>query len=852
MSNVSKTTLKTYFVTGATPTEAQFGNLIDSSINVVDDVTSSLSSDSSLTVLSSAGAKNLKDALDAVDLRVVSLESAGIDFAQDYYNKTEVDSKFTNMGQTIDGLPYAGQISDLTVRLGDVETDTTGKSDIGHTHDIEDVDGLQDALDAKASSAELNATRTDLTTAINSKVSAGHTHVMADITDLEDFDLSIYAKLTDLDGIANASHTHLVSDITDIGTVYYNRTEVDAKISAIDTTHTHVESDITDLDKYTQAQTNLKILDHSGLANNPHSVTKDQVGLGSVENKTVSQIFSSDESTAYQAGIMSDVNDLLATTGGSLSAHTGNKNNPHEVTKAQVGLGSVPDIDVKALLDAHLTATNPHDIDLSFFDVYTKAETENKITLGLDSIRYEFKPNNPTDSAGSIGDLTWKQTGDSYKAYLKVAETAWRAFALFQESANGNIEFDDAAEFKEDVTAEKSLTIKSNLTTEGKSTLGDVEHENSQIKAIMNDLVLLSQQGKVQINDTAEVTGDLNVDGKVSLGSSLAVLGRVSLGGNVHVDESLEVDKNLTVSGKDITLGDIDIDNSSISASSGDLNFTSENGVVVVDDILEVTGKVSLGSTLYVKSNGVFDGTLDVASCAEISNVSICSSTIATTDNSLLNLPQSAKVTGELEATSHAKIGGNLEVIGNLTVQGTQTILNTTTLDVEDNIVKLNKNVTGVPNANAGLEVERGTQTNSKIYWDESADLWKIDGAGTVKTIAFDEELDTLRTNTNSEFGEVRVSIGAFNTSLTNLITTHSNKTNNPHSVTKAQVGLGNCDNTSDVNKPVSTAQSTAIGLKVDQSVYDTKMTALGTLITNLQTAVNNIVADKYSAADGS
>ena len=568
------------------------------------------------------------------------------DFAQDYYNKTEVDSKLTNMGQTIDGLPYAGQISDLTVRLGDVETETTGKSNIGHTHDIEDVDGLQDALDAKASSAELNATRTDLTTAINSKVSAGHTHVMADITDLEDFDLSIYAKLTDLDGIANASHQHLVADITDIGTVYYNRSEVDSKIADINTVHTHVESDITDLDKYTQAQTNLKILDHSGLVNNPHSVTKAQVGLGSVENKTVSQIFSSDESTAYQAGIMSDVNDLIATTGGSLGAHTGNKNNPHEVTKAQVGLGSVPNIDVKALLDAHLAETNPHDIDLSFFDVYTKAETENKITLGLDSIRYEFKPNNPTDSAGSIGDLTWKQTGDSYKAYLKVAETAWRAFALFQESADGNIEFDDAVEFKEDVTADKNLTIKGNLTVEGKSTLGDVEHENSQIKAIMNDLVLLSQQGKVQINDTAEVTGDLNVDGKVSLGSSLNVLGRVSLGGNVHVDESLEVDKNLTVSGKDITLGDIDIDNSSISASSGDLNFTSENGIVVVDDILEVTGKVSLGSTLYVKSNGVFDGTLDVASCAEISNVSICSSTIATTDDSLLHLPQNTKVTG--------------------------------------------------------------------------------------------------------------------------------------------------------------------------------------------------------------
>ena len=40
---------------------------------------------------------------------------------------------------------------------------------------------------------------------------------------------------------------------------------------------------------------------------------------------------------------------------------------------------------------------------------------------------------------------------------------------------------------------------------------------------------------------------------------------------------------------------------------------------------------------------------------------------------------------------------------------------------------------------------------------------------------------------------------------------THAAKTNNPHSVTAEQVGLGNVDNTSDADKPVSTAQATAI-----------------------------------------
>lgn len=42
----------------------------------------------------------------------------------------------------------------------------------------------------------------------------------------------------------------------------------------------------------------------------------------------------------------------------------------------------------------------------------------------------------------------------------------------------------------------------------------------------------------------------------------------------------------------------------------------------------------------------------------------------------------------------------------------------------------------------------------------------------------------------------------------------HISTTNNPHGVTKSQVGLGNVDNTSDTNKPVSTAQQTALDLK--------------------------------------
>lgn len=59
-------------------------------------------------------------------------------------------------------------------------------------------------------------------------------------------------------------------------------------------------------------------------------------------------------------------------------------------------------------------------------------------------------------------------------------------------------------------------------------------------------------------------------------------------------------------------------------------------------------------------------------------------------------------------------------------------------------------------------------------------------------------------------------------------LTAHINDKENPHEVTKAQVGLGNVDNTSDVNKPISTATQIALNGKLDKTaVVDVTMEAL-------------------------
>lgn len=60
-------------------------------------------------------------------------------------------------------------------------------------------------------------------------------------------------------------------------------------------------------------------------------------------------------------------------------------------------------------------------------------------------------------------------------------------------------------------------------------------------------------------------------------------------------------------------------------------------------------------------------------------------------------------------------------------------------------------------------------------------------------------------------------------------IDTHEANTSNPHSVTKSQVGLGNADNTSDASKPVSTAQQAALALKAPLALRELTITSSAT-----------------------
>jgi len=104
----------------------------------------------------------------------------------------------------------------------------------------------------------------------------------------------------------------------------------------------------------------------------------------------------------------------------------------------------------------------------------------------------------------------------------------------------------------------------------------------------------------------------------------------------------------------------------------------------------------------------------------------------------------------------------DLTVGGNLTVSGTTTSVNTETVTVNDNIIVLNNNATGAPSENAGVEIERGSETNVVLRWNETNDKWELTNDGTnYSNIATDATVATATTLTLDNLSDVTITSAA-------------------------------------------------------------------------------------------
>jgi hypothetical protein len=184
---------------------------------------------------------------------------------------------------------------------------------------------------------------------------------------------------------------------------------------------------------------------------------------------------------------------------------------------------------------------------------------------------------------------------------------------------------------------------------------------------------------------------------------------------------------------------------------------------------------------------------------------------------------------------------GNLTVGGNLIVNGTQTTINSTTVTTKDNIIILNNGEagSGVTLGTAGFRVDRGDLVDYELTFDEADDFFKLGAQGSTEIIA----TRPWATATFALVGHNHTVDSLSNVTISSKTSGDVMKWNGTawvnSALSKSDVGLGNVDNTSDANKPVSTATSTALALKAPLA----SPTFTGTVggITKAMVGLNNV-----------
>ena len=281
-------------------------------------------------------------------------------------------------------------------------------------------------------------------------------------------------------------------------------------------------------------------------------------------------------------------------------------------------------------------------------------------------------------------------------------------------------------------------------------------------------------------------------------------------------------------------------------------------GLGNVDNTSDANKPVSTAaqSALDLKAplaNPTFTGTVlgitkSMVGLANVDNTADANKPVSTATQTALDAKASlagATFTGSVE------VDGNLVVDGDFTVNGTNFAASATSITIEDNMIQLaHQNAANTVDLGLVVGYNDGAAKHSGIVRDVSANSWKLfKGVTTEPTTTVDftqGSLDDLELNaivaTSATIGSVSneelqhlngVTSGVQSQLDAKLETSTASSTYatianvdlkaplaNPTftgtvaGVTKTHVGLGNVDNTSDADKPVSSAAQSALDLK--------------------------------------
>ena len=211
-----------------------------------------------------------------------------------------------------------------------------------------------------------------------------------------------------------------------------------------------------------------------------------------------------------------------------------------------------------------------------------------------------------------------------------------------------------------------------------------------------------------------------------------------------------DANQNLTI--KTSGSGDVELN----ASGTGVINLQS--GITVdAGQVLTGTGGLTMGSNINLNSNNInnlanpvettdaatkayVDAQVDTADALSELSGDSDDITEGSTNLFFTNARADARVaaasdlvrTTGTQTIAGAKTFSNDAIFsGNLTVSGTQTIINTTTASLADNIIELNRDASGTPSEDAGLQVNRGSSADVFLQYKESTDRWQFTNDGT-------------------------------------------------------------------------------------------------------------------------
>jgi hypothetical protein len=212
--------------------------------------------------------------------------------------------------------------------------------------------------------------------------------------------------------------------------------------------------------------------------------------------------------------------------------------------------------------------------------------------------------------------------------------------------------------------------------------------------------------------------------------SSITIDGQsVALGGSVSTNNTQLTQENV----EDFVGGMLDGTETGISVSyddtDGNLDF------VVADSDFELTGDVTGTATQTAKGNVSIATTIAANSVALGTDTTgnYIAAVSAGTGVSVSGSGEGATATvsiGQAVGTSDSPTFDDLTVSGNLTVNGSTVTNSATNTTIEDQLIELGTGNSGSASGDAGIVIERGSDANVFMGWDESADAITF-GTGT-------------------------------------------------------------------------------------------------------------------------